>query len=354
VTRQQAEGWSPHDFDFELPTAQIAQSPSERREQARLLVAGDPCQHLRFGDVRSVLPEGALVVLNDSRVVPARLFFERQGDARMFELLWCEPSPSVTPGQEIRAWVRGAKKMRVGDRLMCGGASVAYVRADEIDPRARVFRVESGDLFEVATSQGSMPLPPYIARPEGTTDEDKRRYQTVYARPPGSVAAPTAGLHFTEDLLAQIPHTFVTLHVGPGTFLPMEAEDVREHRVGTERFSVSEETAAQIESARASARPVIAVGTTTTRALESVAKRSGGRVVPGSFDTDLVITPGFDFQVIDGLLTNFHLPRSSLLMLVCSLGGVAQVLAGYQEAVREGYRFYSYGDAMFVPRVRMI
>ena len=315
-----------------------------------MLVTGGPCQHLRFDAVRSVLPEGALVVLNDSRVVPARLYFERDGDDRRFELLWCEPAPSVLAGQELRAWVRGAKKLREGDRLTCGEVSVRYVRVDEVDPRARVFRVESGDLFEVATSRGSLPLPPYIARPEGTTDEDRARYQTVYARPPGSVAAPTAGLHFTEELLEQIPHEFVTLHVGPGTFLPMEAEDVRAHRVGTERFSLSEGAAARIESARASGRPIIAVGTTTTRALESVARENGGRIVPGSFSTDLVITPGFRFQVIVGLLTNFHLPRSSLLMLVCSLGGVEEVLAAYREAVREGYRFYSYGDAMFVRR----
>ncbi len=315
-----------------------------------MLVTGGPCQHLRFDAVRSVLPEGALVVLNDSRVVPARLYFERDGDDRRFELLWCEPAPSVLAGQELRAWVRGAKKLREGDRLTCGEVSVRYVRVDEVDPRARVFRVESGDLFEVATSRGSLPLPPYIARPEGTTDEDRARYQTVYARPPGSVAAPTAGLHFTEELLEQIPHEFVTLHVGPGTFLPMEAEDVRAHRVGTERFSLSGGAAARIERARASGRPIIAVGTTTTRALESVARENGGRIVSGSFSTDLVITPGFRFQVIVGLLTNFHLPRSSLLMLVCSLGGVEEVLAAYREAVREGYRFYSYGDAMFVRR----
>lgn len=341
---------SPQDFDFELPDGQIAQSPSGRREHARLLVAGDPCQHLRFGAVPSVLPEGALVVLNDSRVVPARLYFEREGDDRRFELLWCEPAPSVLAGHELRAWVRGAKKLREGDLLSCGEARVRYQGVDEVDPRARVFCVESGDLFQVATSRGSLPLPPYIARPEGITDEDNERYQTVYARPPGSVAAPTAGLHFTQDLLDQIDHEFVTLHVGPGTFLPMEAEDVRAHRVGTERFSVSEAAAAKIDSARRDARPIIAVGTTTTRALESVARGHGGRIVPGRFSTDLVITPGFEFRVIDGLLTNFHLPRSSLLMLVCSLGGVEQVLAAYAEAVREGYRFYSYGDAMFVRR----
>lgn len=341
---------SPDDFAFELPTAQIAQTPAPRREQARLLVVDDPVRHLRVHELARAIPEGALVVLNDSRVVPARLEATRPADGRTFELLWCAPSPGVAPGDVFSAWVRGAKRLRPEDRLRCGPVEVRLLGTDAVDPRARRFEVVEGDLFAHASQAGEMPLPPYISRPSGPDEEDAVRYQTVYARLPGSVAAPTAGLHFTPELLASVDHAFITLHVGPGTFLPMEAEDVRAHRVGSERFELSASSVNRIERARADGRPIVAVGTTTTRALESVAAAHGGRLVAGEASTDLVISPGFDFKVIDGLWTNFHLPKSSLLMLVCSFGGNARVLSAYREAVSAGYRFYSYGDAMYVPR----
>jgi S-adenosylmethionine:tRNA ribosyltransferase-isomerase len=187
-------------------------------------------------------------------------------------------------------------------------------------------------------------LPPYIARPDGPSSTDRERYQTVFACERGSVAAPIAGLHFDAELLARLDHVAVTLHVGPGTFLPIDAPDVREHRVGAERHAIDESAAQRIEAARAQGRPIVAVGTTVTRTLESVAAAHGGRIVAGEATTELVITPGYRFAVVDRLLTNFHLPRSSLLMLACSFAGRERVLDAYAQAVRAGYRFYSYGD----------
>lgn len=342
--------WTPDDFDYALPEALIAQAPAAQRADARLLALTDPLFHGHIRDLARVLPEGALVVLNDSRVVPARMHLARASDGRAFEILWCAPTPTTAPGDTLTAWVRGAKRLRDDDVLVADGVRLGFRGPDAIDPRARTFEVLEGDLFRLAMEGGDIPLPPYIQRPDGTREEDRDRYQTVFARAPGSVAAPTAGLHFTQALLERVDHVKITLHVGPGTFLPMEVDDVRAHRVGVERFEVSSATAARIEAARQEGRPIVSVGTTTTRALESIARRHDGRIVAGAGATDLVITPGFEWQVISGLLTNFHLPRSSLLMLVCSLGGVAAVMEAYRAAVRASYRFYSYGDAMYVPR----
>jgi S-adenosylmethionine:tRNA ribosyltransferase-isomerase len=342
------------DFDFELPPELIAQQPAARRRDARLLWVrreGPPAHH-RVAELPALLgalDPAPLIVVNDSRVVPARLHARRETGKR-FELLIVDPA-ALGPGGRVRAWIRGAKKLRAGEVLNVEGAALElrYLgRAPAPDTRACELEVVTGELLPALEAGGELPLPPYIARPEGPSSDDRDRYQTVYARDRGSVAAPTAGLHFDEALLAELDTVAVTLHVGPGTFLPIEAEDVREHRVGAERYEISVEAAARIEAARAEGRPILAVGTTVTRTLESVALAHGGRVVPGAGATELVITPGHRFEVVDRLLTNFHLPRSSLLMLVCSFAGRERVLAAYAIAVAAGYRFYSYGDAMLV------
>lgn len=345
----------PEAFDFDLPATQIAQQPAARRGDARLLVFASPgveppWQHTEARELPSFLPPGALVVLNDSKVVPARVYLVGPGERR-FELLVCDPRPGLGVGGSFRAWVRGARYLRSGDRLSAVGSAVdfscIYIGPDAIDPRARGFEVASGELLPTLLHTGEIPLPPYIRRDAGPDAHDNDRYQTLYAVQPGSVAAPTAGLHWEPEVLARLDLVRITLHVGPGTFLPMEAADVRDHRVGAEQAEISEDAATRIRAARAEGRPIVAVGTTATRALEAVAAQHG-ELVPYKGPVDLVITPGHAFQVVDRLVTNFHLPRSSLLMLVCSLGGRERVLAGYREAVRAGYRFYSYGDCMLL------
>lgn len=350
--------FAPEDYDFELPEAQIAQQPAAARKLAKMLVlpAEGPAVHRTVAELPDELAArdpAPLVVVNDSRVVPARIRAKR-ASGRSFELLVVDPGPRQ-PGEGLRAWVRGAKKLREGDELRVEGTKlVLRYRPDpegsSKDSRARSFEVVAGELLSALEQVGELPLPPYIARPQGPSADDRDRYQTVFARDRGSVAAPTAGLHFDEALLARLDPARVTLHVGPGTFLPMEAADVREHAVGAERYAISERAAARIEAARAEGRPILAVGTTVTRTLESVAAQNHGRIVAGSGATELVITPEHRFAVVDLLLTNFHLPRSSLLMLVCSFAGRERVLAAYREAVEAGYRFYSYGDCMLVER----
>lgn len=341
----------PEAFDFDLPADQIAQQPAACRGDARLLVLGapgsaPPWQHSQARELPRWLPAGALVVVNDSRVVPARLFLASEV-GRRFELLVCDPRPDLGVGASFHAWVRGAKHLREGVRLGDGDFLCVYRGPDPIDPRARRFEVVRGELLPTLARAGEVPLPPYIRREAGPDARDAERYQTLYAARPGSVAAPTAGLHWEPEVLARLDLVRITLHVGPGTFLPMEAADVRAHRVGAEEAEISTEAAERIRSARREGRPIVALGTTATRALEAVAA-AHGELVPFHGPVDLVITPGHSFRVVDHLVTNFHLPRSSLLMLVCSLGGRARVLAAYREAVRAGYRFYSYGDCMLL------
>ena len=343
----------PEAFDFDLPAEQIAQQPAARRGDARLLVFGapggdPPWQHSEARELPCWLPVGALVVANDSRVVPARLFLTSDA-GRRFELLVCDPRPGLGIGAGFHAWVRGAKHLRPGARLEHEDFACTLIGPDPIDLRARVFAVEAGDLLTTLHASGQVPLPPYIRREAGPDARDGERYQTLYAAVPGSVAAPTAGLHWEPEVLARLDLVRITLHVGPGTFLPMEAADVRDHRVGAEQAEISEEAATRIRDARRQGRPIVAIGTTATRALEAVAASSPDHeLVPHSGPVDLVITPDHRFRVVDSLVTNFHLPRSSLLMLVCSLGGRERVLAAYREAVRAGYRFYSYGDCLLL------
>lgn len=338
----------PEVFDYTLPPELIAQAPAPRRADARCLVVGPPHRDATVRALPELLPPGALVVVNESAVVPARVRPLRD-DGRAFELLLCEPDPEAKPGASIRAWVRGAKKLRPDDRLSLGDVTLRYLGVDGVDPRARRFELLGGDLLDACRAHGEVPLPPYIARAEGPSAEDAQRYQTVFAGARGSVAAPTAGLHLDEALMEMLDPVRITLHVGPGTFLPMDVADVREHRVGSERFEVSPRAAARIEAARAEGRPIVAVGTTVTRTLEALGKEHG-TVVAGRGTTDLVITPEHRFGVVTHLLTNFHLPRSSLLMLTCSFGGRERVLDGYAHAVASRYRFYSYGDCMLLGR----
>ncbi|MGB1013828.1 MAG: tRNA preQ1(34) S-adenosylmethionine ribosyltransferase-isomerase QueA [Nannocystaceae bacterium] len=358
----------PEAFDFELPPQQIAQHPASRRGAARMLVLEEAgVLHRRADELAEVLPEHALVVVNNSRVVPARVHLRcvaGKGEGRVFEVLVCSPGPEITTGAVFPAWVRGARRLAAGDQLDSGegfrctylGAELPVHTPDQLtshanDPRVRWFQVEAGDLLPTLRAHGEVPLPPYIRRPEGPDGDDAERYQTLFAEAPGSVAAPTAGLHWEPEVLAKLDRVALTLHVGPGTFLPMDVADVREHRVGSERVSLSAEAAAKILEARQAGRPIVAIGTTATRALEGIAARRG-RLEEFRGNIDLVITPGHRFQVVDCLVTNFHLPRSSLLMLVCALGGRERVLEGYRTAVAAGYRFYSYGDCMVVPAAR--
>ncbi|HEX3127918.1 MAG TPA: tRNA preQ1(34) S-adenosylmethionine ribosyltransferase-isomerase QueA [Thermoanaerobaculia bacterium] len=333
------------DFDYDLPEESIAQEPAPRGE-SRLLVldAEGPDRHRSVRDLPRLLRAGDLLVLNDTRVIPARLFGQREGGGggRM-EILLIEKTPENTE-REWEALVRPGRRARPGTVLRFEELS-----AEVIGKREDRYRLRFSEPVEPHLERlGHVPLPPYIRRPD--READRERYQTVYARNPGAVAAPTAGLHFTQEILdevaaAGIGVARVTLHVGVGTFKPVSAERVEDHRMDRERYEVSDETAEAIRRTRESGGRIVAVGTTVVRTLESAA------LLGNSGSTELFITPGFRFQMVDVLLTNFHLPRSTLLMLVSAFAGRERVLAAYEEAVREGYRFYSYGDAMLTSRV---
>jgi S-adenosylmethionine:tRNA ribosyltransferase-isomerase len=329
------------DFDYHLPPERIAQEAAPRGE-SRLLVLDreGPDRHARIHDLPRLLRPGDLLVLNDTRVIPARLYGRRPSGGRM-EVLLIERRGE----REWDALVKPGRRAQPGTRIDFEDGLAAEV-VDKREDGRHLLRF-SEPVEPHLDRLGHIPLPPYIHRPD--TPADRERYQTVYARHPGSVAAPTAGLHFTEELLREIEAAGieiarVTLHVGIGTFKPVSAERIEEHRMESERYEISEETAAALRRARR----VVAVGTTVVRTLESAAR--DGEVQPGSGSTELFITPGFNFQVVDALLTNFHLPRSTLLMLVSAFAGRERVLAANEEAIREGYRFYSYGDAMLVER----
>jgi S-adenosylmethionine:tRNA ribosyltransferase-isomerase len=319
------------DYDYDLPRELIAQRPVERREDARMMVlhrAAQTIEHRQFHELKTFVRTGDLLVLNDTRVLPARRF----SDNGAIEFLFLE---RLGP-KRWKCLVKPGRKMRAAGMTTIDGITL---RVDEVtrDGERIVSLDEDIDVY----AGGSMPLPPYIDRI--SDNEDVARYQTVFAHAAGAIAAPTAGLHFTPDILNQIPHTFVTLHVGAGTFLPVRSENVVEHRMHAERFSISQEAANQINNASR----IIAVGTTTVRALES-ASRTDGEVQAGENATDMFIYPPYRFRAVDALLTNFHLPRSTLLMLVSALAGREFLLRAYEEAIRERYRFYSYGDCMLI------
>jgi S-adenosylmethionine:tRNA ribosyltransferase-isomerase len=336
------------DFDFELPADRIAQFAVPRGESRLLVVdAEGEARHRRIGDLPALLRPGDLLVVNDTRVLPARLFARREPGGGEIEILLVDKLDDTT-------WdclARPGRRARPGTRLVFSPALAAEVTAKHEDGRHRLRFSEAVEPHLDAL--GHVPLPPYLARPDEAADRE--RYQTLFAREPGAIAAPTAGLHFSAPLLAAlaargIGRVAVTLHVGIGTFKPVTVELVHEHRMERERYSVSPQTAAAIEGVRSDGGRIVAVGTTVVRTLESVAAAHGGKVVPATGATELFITPGFRFRVVDLLLTNFHLPRSTLLMLVAAFAGRERVLAAYREAIATGYRFYSYGDAMLLER----
>lgn len=338
------------DFDFHLPPEQIAQVPSERRDRSRLLVVDRASGGLRdgtFADLADLVPAGDALVLNETRVFPARLVGRRAsgGDAEVFLLHPAGEDPALWT-----ALVRPGAKLKPGRRVVVGpGLEVEIV--ESTPSGERIVRLHTplppGEALE---RYGQVPLPPYVQRAPGASDRE--RYQTVYARERGSVAAPTAGLHFTPELLARLEEKGVrivrlVLHVGLGTFRPVEAEDPGEHVMHSEWYRVSPEAAAAVNETRAAGGAVWAVGTTSVRTLESVADEAG-TVHPGEGWTSIFIRPGYRFRAVDRLVTNFHLPRSTLVMLVSAFGGHSLVMRAYREAVARGYRFFSYGDAMVV------
>jgi S-adenosylmethionine:tRNA ribosyltransferase-isomerase len=335
------------EFDYPLPEELIAQEPEGARDRSRLLhlLPDGTLRHLSFRDLPVILEPGDLIVLNDTRVFPARLMGAREGGG-IAELLLLER----LDGARWRALARPARKLRSGARLSFGGGKLEAVVEGSGSSGTRVVRFDfEGEWDSLLEELGTTPLPPYI---RGSRDErvERLRYQTIYARPTGSVAAPTAGLHFTDAVFRAleargIGTAFVTLHVGYATFEPMRAETIEEHRMGIEKYLVPEETRERILATQRSGRLVVAVGTTTVRALESSAR---ARFPSGWQETDLFITPGFEFRCVSGLLTNFHLPKSTLLVLASALGGREQVLHAYREAVERRYRFYSFGDAMLL------
>ncbi|HZI63647.1 MAG TPA: tRNA preQ1(34) S-adenosylmethionine ribosyltransferase-isomerase QueA [Thermoanaerobaculia bacterium] len=338
------------DFDYHLPDDRIAQHPAPRGE-SRLLVLdaeGDE-RHRRVRDLPDLLQPGDLLVVNDTRVLPARLLGRRAATGARVELLLAEQrSPT-----EWEALAKPGRRTRPGERLRFADGLEAEVVAKGDDGRHRLRFSEPVEPH--LERLGHVPLPPYIKRPDSPAD--RQDYQTIFARRPGAIAAPTAGLHFTAALVEALAGrgvalTAVTLHVGLGTFKPVTARLVHEHRMDGERFEIPSEAQLALRRTRDAGGRVVAVGTTVVRALEGSALLSGGEVLAGRGATDLFITPGFRFQVVDALLTNFHLPRSTLLMLVCAFAGRDRVLAAYAEAVARGYRFYSYGDAMLATRLR--
>jgi S-adenosylmethionine:tRNA ribosyltransferase-isomerase len=338
------------DFDYDLPPTHIARYPCAQRDAARLLVLDRPARlsHRHVRDLPELFDPDDLVVLNDTRVFPARLRGRKQSGGSV-ELLLCEPEAPDGPTQCWRALYTSSKPLRPGAVVQLGTALEATLLEPLGEGLGR-FRLEAPQGVHAAIeAHGEVPLPPYLGRaPE---EIDRERYQTVYARAEGAVAAPTAGLHFTPALLGALEDrgvriAFLTLHVGPGTFLPVRSERVEDHRMHAETFVIPEKTAEAVRAARCAGRRVIAVGTTSLRALESAADR--GQVRAGSGRTDLFIYPGFRFQVVTALFTNFHLPRSTLLLLAAAFASREAILSAYAEAVREGYRFYSYGDAMLI------
>ena len=320
------------DFDYDLPSDLIAQHPPERRDASRMMVVhrdSGEIEHRAFVDFPGYINAEDLLVLNDTRVAPARFF---SNDGRIEILKLDAASPMVW-----KCLVKPGKRMKIGRTIEIGEATGTVV---DILPEGGERLIEF-DREVDEESLGHLALPPYIDRPDETTDRD--RYQTVYAKESGAIAAPTAGLHFTENLLATLPHTFVTLHVGLGTFRPVSVEDVAEHHMHSERFSLNEPTAAAVNDAGR----VIAVGTTVVRVLEHCAS-TGLPLEAQQGETDIFIYPPYHFRVIGGLLTNFHLPKSTLMMLVSALAGRDLILEAYRQAVAERYRFFSYGDCMLI------
>jgi len=350
------------DFDFDLPADLIAQEPAADRGASRLLVvnrASGALTHSRVASLPDFLRAGDLLVVNNTRVFPARLLGRRVPSGGAVECLLVRrlpgSDPGPTPGDVWEALVHPGQKLKPGARVVFEGIHTVH---GEILERlffgrrlVRLWTEDGASVDAAVDAIGHMPLPPYIKRDDRPDDRD--RYQTVFAQSRGSIAAPTAGLHFTPSLVAALAArgigiTAITLHVGYGTFQPVRVERVEDHRVEAERYEISAAAAAAISGALAGGRRIIAVGTTTTRTLEAVASAHDGAIVAGTGETDLFIYPGFRFRVVSGLMTNFHLPQSSLLMLVSAFAGRELVRTAYDAAIADRYRFYSYGDSMLI------
>lgn len=337
------------DFDFTLPEELIAQTPLEDRSSSRLMVLdknSGEIEHRKFKDIVHYLNAGDCLVLNNTKVMPARLFGIKEETGAHVEILLLKQLER----DQWETLVKPAKRVKVGTVIDFGEGKLKAKCIDTLEHGGRIFQFSyDGIFYEILDELGEMPLPPYIHEQLDNPD----RYQTVFAKEIGSAAAPTAGLHFTEELLDEIrtkgvKTVFVTLHVGLGTFRPVSSENIEEHEMHAEFYHMSEETAEQLNEVRKNGGRIISVGTTSTRTLETIANRHNGRFVGESGWTDIFIYPGYQWRAIDGLITNFHLPKSSLVMLVSALAGRENILRAYHIAVKERYRFFSFGDAMFI------
>ena len=337
------------EFDFSLPEELIAQNPLEKREASKMLVINRCEKNLRdehFYHLPQFLKKGDVLILNNTKVFPARLFGESETGAKIELFLVRE-----IENQTWETLAKPARRLKAGKRIAFGENLSAEVIDRTVENRIIVKFENKENFDDILERIGSTPLPPYIKRADGVSDADKSRYQTVFAKQRGAIAAPTAGLHFTPEILTEIGSlgveiAEVTLHVGYGTFEPVRVAELSEHKVMAERGEISDEAAEIINRAKAENRRIIAVGTTTTRALESVG--ATGSVSAGKFTANLTVTPGYEFKIINGLLTNFHLPQSSLLVLVSTFAGYDLTMTAYRRAVASGYRFYSYGDCMLI------
>lgn len=336
-----------HDFDYYLPEELIAQHPMEKRDMSRLMVLNKETgeiEHKLFMDIVNYLDEGDCLVLNNTRVIPARLLGEKEGTGGKIEFVLLKR----VEGDKWEVILRPGKKAKPGSRFVFGNGELKAEILEVLDEGNRLVRfIYDGVFEEILDRVGIMPLPPYITEKL----ENPERYQTVYAKVNGSAAAPTAGLHFTKELLDSLTRkgvkiAYVMLHVGLGTFRPVKVDDITQHKMHSEYYSISQETCDIINDTRQKGKKVVAVGTTSCRVLETVGK--SGRIAPCDGWTDIFIYPGYQFKVVDRLITNFHLPESTLIMLVSSLAGRDNVMHAYNVAVKEKYRFFSFGDAMFI------
>lgn len=338
-----------NEFDFDLPERLIAQTPLQDRTASRLMVLDKETgeiAHRHFPDLLDEVEAGDILVLNDTRVLPARLMGVKEDTGATIEVLLLKE----TGEDEWETLVKPAKRVKPGTIVTFGDGRLQAECTGTLEQGGRLFKFKyDGIFYEILDALGQMPLPPYITE----TLDDRERYQTVFAKERGSAAAPTAGLHFTEEILNQFREkgvhiAFITLHVGLGTFRPVSVDSIEEHTMHAEYYSVTEQTATAINQAKERGGRVIAVGTTSSRTLETIASANDGKIVATSGWTSIFIYPGYTFSIVDGLLTNFHLPKSTLLMLISALSSREHILAAYKQAVDEEYRFFSFGDAMFI------
>ena len=337
-------------YDFDLPDSLIAQNPLINREDSKFLILDSKEQtreHKKFSDIKNYLTENDVLVLNKTRVIPARLFGIKQSTGAKIELL-------LLSEKDKDIWeclVRPSKKIKVGDTIDFGNQSLIATCVETFDEGIQRFKLDYEGIFlECLEKLGTMPLPPYIKEQL----KENERYQTVYSEDSGSVAAPTAGLHFTKEILEELKEKgiqicYVTLHVGLGTFRPISVDDVSSHKMHSEEYFLDQENALALDNAKSSGKNIVAVGTTTVRTLETI-YRDHNRFIECSGDTDIFITPGFKFKAIDSLITNFHLPKSTLMMLVSAFAGYDFIMDSYEDAIEERYRFFSFGDSMFIKK----